>query len=63
MKNWRRGHEVRSHDNKSISLIFLSGGVLESPPQELEFHGPAGPGNSSKENLEIRRGVGLQGSA
>ena len=28
-------------------LILLSGGELGSPPQELEFHGPVGPGNSS----------------
>ena len=28
-------------------LILLSGGELGSPPQELEFQGPVGPGNSS----------------
>ena len=32
--------------------MSLSGGVLESPPQELEFHGPVGPGNSSLGKLQ-----------
>ena len=27
--------------------FFWSGGELGSSPQELEFHGPEGPGNSS----------------
>ena len=39
-------------------LILLSGGELGSPPQELEFHGPVGPGNSStRKRNEVMMGV------
>ena len=42
-------------------LILLSGGELGSPPQELEFHGPVGPGNSISVNFEIYNLPMLQG--
>ena len=40
-------------------LILLSGGELGSPPQELEFHGPVGPGNSSPLNSQSGHYFGL----